>query len=54
MNELTKNLSNKTGLSTQHIELILKLLDEGATIPYIARYRKDKIKLKRLKVLLNS
>lgn len=41
MNELTKSLSNKTGLKTEHIEAILKLLDEGATIPFIARYRKD-------------
>ena len=41
MNELTKNLSNKTGLKTEHIEAILRLLDEGATIPFIARYRKD-------------
>lgn len=28
-------------MSAKHIEAILKLLDEGATIPFIARYRKD-------------
>lgn len=31
----------KIGISKSNIESILKLLDEGATIPFIARYRKE-------------
>jgi len=42
---LTKNLisllEEKTALSTKVIKNIIKLLDEGCTIPFIARYRKD-------------
>jgi uncharacterized protein len=42
---LTKNLisllEEKTALSTKVINNIIKLLDEGCTIPFIARYRKE-------------
>jgi protein Tex len=42
---LTDNLINlleqKTSFSKNTIQNILKLLDEGCTIPFIARYRKD-------------
>ncbi|MGE4395850.1 MAG: Tex-like N-terminal domain-containing protein [Sulfurimonas sp.] len=41
MNNLTDLLTKKTALKREHIENILKLLDEGATIPFIARYRKE-------------
>jgi uncharacterized protein len=41
MKALTDLLSEKTGLKKEHINNILKLLDEGATIPFIARYRKE-------------
>lgn len=34
-------LVEKTGLTSPHIKNILKLLDDGATIPFIARYRKE-------------
>jgi len=34
-------LTQKTGISKTNIEAILKLLDEGSTIPFIARYRKE-------------
>jgi len=34
-------LTQKTSLKKEHIQNILKLLDEGATIPFIARYRKE-------------
>ena len=34
-------LQNKTKLTTQHIKNIIQMLDEGCTIPFIARYRKD-------------
>lgn len=32
----------KLNLKTQQVEAVLSLLNEGATIPFIARYRKDK------------
>ena len=41
MNKLVNLLVEKTGLKKEHISNILKLLDEGATIPFIARYRKE-------------
>ena len=41
MQELTTILMQKTSLKKEHIENILKLLNEGSTIPFIARYRKD-------------
>jgi uncharacterized protein len=34
-------LIQKTNLKKEHIQNILKLLDEGSTIPFIARYRKE-------------
>jgi len=41
MNPLVNLLVKKTKLKPMHIINILKLLDEGATIPFIARYRKE-------------
>jgi len=41
MQNLIKLLSQKTLLKKEHIQNILKLLDEGSTIPFIARYRKE-------------
>lgn len=41
MSKLVDRLRKKTNLQKEHIENILKLLDEGATIPFIARYRKE-------------
>ena len=41
MKQLVELLGKKTTLSKKHIENILKLLEEGATIPFIARYRKE-------------
>ncbi|WP_418186187.1 Tex-like N-terminal domain-containing protein [Aliarcobacter vitoriensis] len=38
---LIEILQNKTNLSKNIIENIIKLLDEGCTIPFIARYRKE-------------
>ncbi len=38
---ITNLLVQKTSLSNKVIENIIKLLDEGCTIPFIARYRKD-------------
>jgi uncharacterized protein len=41
MNPLVKLLVEKTALKYEHVQNILKLLDEGSTIPFIARYRKE-------------
>lgn len=42
MNEVIINeVSNMLNIKTKQIEAVIKLLDEGATIPFIARYRKE-------------
>ncbi len=41
MQNLINLLIAKTSLKKEHIQNVLKLLDEGATIPFIARYRKE-------------
>jgi protein Tex len=41
MHNLLDLLTSKTLLKKEHITNILKLLDEGSTIPFIARYRKE-------------
>ncbi len=41
MTPLINHLTQKTGISKNNIESILKLLEEGSTIPFIARYRKE-------------
>ena len=41
MHSLIEPLTQKTKLKHTHISNILKLLDEGSTIPFIARYRKE-------------
>ena len=41
MTDLINTLCKKTSLTKEHITNILKLLDEGSTIPFIARYRKE-------------
>jgi len=41
INNLINLLTKKTALKREYVENILKLLDEGSTIPFIARYRKE-------------
>ncbi len=41
MINLISLLEQKTPLKKEHIQNILKLLEEGSTIPFIARYRKE-------------
>ena len=42
MNEVVvNNVSKKTNMSNKQIETVIKLLKDGATIPFIARYRKE-------------
>jgi uncharacterized protein len=35
-------IANQVGVTTQQVEAVQSLLDAGATIPFIARYRKEK------------
>jgi uncharacterized protein len=35
-------IAQKLNIKKQQVETVLELLAEGATIPFIARYRKDK------------
>ena len=42
MNEnIIKNLSEDLNITTKQVENTLKLLSDGNTIPFIARYRKE-------------
>lgn len=40
--EFVNEISLKYGLKNQQVAAVLALFDEGSTIPFIARYRKDK------------
>ena len=40
--EFVSEISIKYGLKNQQVAAVLALFDEGSTIPFIARYRKDK------------
>ena len=39
--EISEKLAGEFGLKQVYAENIISLLDEGATIPFIARYRKE-------------
>ena len=41
MDNISLILARELGRDVQHIENVIKLLDEGNTIPFIARYRKE-------------
>ena len=42
MNEvIIKQISNDLNIKTKQVEVVLSLLSEGNTIPFIARYRKE-------------
>lgn len=40
--EFAASVATKLNLRTQDVTAVMQLLEEGATIPFIARYRKDK------------
>jgi uncharacterized protein len=42
MNELALPISEKLNIRQHQVETVLALLEEGSTIPFIARYRKDR------------
>lgn len=39
--DISQRLTNEFNLRQDHVDNILKLLDEGNTVPFIARYRKE-------------
>ncbi len=39
--DLLKNVSEKLNINAKYCEATLKLLEDGATVPFIARYRKE-------------
>ena len=42
MNEtIIKEIANNLNIKTKQVEVVLSLLSEGNTIPFIARYRKE-------------
>ncbi|MFO8183395.1 MAG: Tex family protein [Candidatus Aegiribacteria sp.] len=42
MNELhAAGISSETGLKRENVAAVIRLLDDGATVPFIARYRKE-------------
>lgn len=41
MSEIIKKISQLTGISVKQVNNTVKLIDDGATVPFIARYRKE-------------
>ena len=41
VNKLYKQIEQELKISTEQIQSVLKLLEEGSTVPFIARYRKE-------------
>ena len=41
MDPMIETLAQELGRTQQQVENVVKLIDEGATIPFIARYRKE-------------
>ena len=39
--DIIKQIGVDLGITEKQVETVLKLLEEGNTIPFIARYRKD-------------
>jgi protein Tex len=42
MSDFTQPIAQKLNIKLQQVQAVLSLFEEGATIPFIARYRKDK------------
>ncbi|WP_234408548.1 Tex-like N-terminal domain-containing protein [Marinilabilia salmonicolor] len=42
MQTIPKLIAEKTGISATQVNNTIALLDEGATIPFISRYRKER------------
>ena len=41
METITQIIAAELGKSEKHVENVINLIDEGNTIPFIARYRKE-------------
>ncbi|MCI8554849.1 MAG: RNA-binding transcriptional accessory protein, partial [Clostridiales bacterium] len=41
MMEMSKTLANEFHLKEEHVQNVIRLVDDGNTIPFIARYRKE-------------
>ena len=41
MNSIIETLARELGRTEEHVQNVVTLIDEGATIPFIARYRKE-------------
>ncbi len=41
METIIQIIARELGRSEQHVQNVVELLDEGNTIPFIARYRKE-------------
>ena len=39
--DFAPQIAQELGLAALHVANVIRLLDEGATIPFIARYRKE-------------
>ena len=42
MDTIVKEVSDTLKVTEKQVKVVLELLENGATIPFIARYRKDK------------
>ncbi len=38
---LKQQIAKEIGLSQKHVESVIRLLEDGNTVPFIARYRKE-------------
>lgn len=41
MQELVKDVATRLGLPYRSVDATVRLLDDGATVPFISRYRKE-------------
>ena len=41
MDRIIEILARELGKEARHVENVVRLLDEGNTVPFIARYRKE-------------
>ena len=41
MDRIIEILARELGKDPRHVENVVRLLDEGSTVPFIARYRKE-------------
>ena len=41
MNSISRRIAEELGVREQQVNATVTLLDEGATVPFIARYRKE-------------